>query len=140
VVGICSGAWVLTANSLTGGLRRRLLTAVRVLFASLLVVVGVQHFMYAQFVATLVQSWMPWHLFWAYFVGVAFFATALALVTGKPTRLATAILGLMFFLFVITLHLPRVAAASHNGNEWTSMFVALGMCGTSWILTGYAID
>jgi uncharacterized membrane protein YphA (DoxX/SURF4 family) len=92
--------------------------------------------MYAQFVATLVQRWVPWHLFWAYFIGVAFFATALALVTGKLVRLATAMLGLMFFLFVFSLHLPRVVSASNNGNEWTSMFVAAAMCGTAWILAG----
>ena len=137
IVGICSGAWALVAISSAGGrLKHSLVVAVRIGLASLLVVVGVQHFMYAQFVATLVQRWMPWHLFWAYFIGVAFFATALALVTGVLTRLATAMLGLMFFLFVFSLHLPRVVGASHNGNEWTSMFVATAMCGTAWILAG----
>ncbi len=55
---------------------------------------------------------------------------------GEVARLATAMLGLMFFLFVFALHLPRVVAASHNGNEWTSMFVATAMCGTAWILAG----
>jgi uncharacterized membrane protein YphA (DoxX/SURF4 family) len=136
-VGMCSGAWALVASSSSGGrVKQSLMVAVRIGLASLLVVVGVQHFMYAQFVATLVQRWMPWHLFWAYFIGVAFFATASALVTGKLVRLATAMLGLMLFLFVFSLHLPRVVAASHNGNEWTSMFVAAAMCGTAWILAG----
>jgi len=37
----------------------------RFLFASLLVVVGIQHFMYARLVATLVPAWIPGHLFWA---------------------------------------------------------------------------
>ena len=138
VVGICSGAWALASGLLPVTAQRKLLMGLRIGFGSLLVVVGVQHFMYAQFVATLVQRWMPWHLFWAYFVGVAFFATALALVTGKVVRLATAMLGLMFFLFVTTLHIPRVAAASHNGSEWTSLFVALAMCGTSWIFAADA--
>jgi uncharacterized membrane protein YphA (DoxX/SURF4 family) len=137
VVGICSGAWALVATTLSGGRRKQgLFVAARLGLASLLIVVGVQHFMYAQFVATLVQRWMPWHLFWAYFVGVAFFATALALATGKAVKLASGMLGLMFFLFVFSLHLPRVVAASHNGNEWTSMFVAAAMCGTAWILAG----
>lgn len=135
VLGICCGAWAL-APSAGGRMNQSVLTAARMGLASLLVVVGVQHFMYAQFVATLVQTWMPLHLFWAYLVGVAFFATAFALVTGKFVKLATAMLGLMFFLFVFSLHLPRVVAALHNGNEWTSMFVAMAMCGTAWILAG----
>lgn len=137
VLGICSGAWALAASTLSGGAaKHKLLLAARIGLACLLVVVGVQHFLYAQFVATLIQSWMPWHLFWAYFIGVAFFATALALVTGVFVRIATVMQGLMFFLFVFSLHIPRVVAMSHNANEWTSLFVAAAMCGTAWILAG----
>ena len=110
----------------------------RFLFAISLAVFGIQHFLYARFIATLIQSWMPAHLFWAYFVGVAFVASALAIAARKYGRLAAALLGLMFFLWVISLHLPRVAAAPHNGNEWTSMIVALAMCGGAWIVAGAA--
>lgn len=108
----------------------------RILFASLLVVVGVQHFYYARFVATLVPAWIPAHLFWAYFVGAAFFAAAIAIVFRLQMRLAATLLGLMFFLWVIGLHAPRVIAARHNGNEWTSALVALAMCGGSWVIAG----
>ncbi len=108
----------------------------RLLFASLLVVVGVQHFLYARFVATLVPAWIPGRLFWAYFVGVAFFAAAAAILTKKNAGLAATLLGLMFFLWVFVVHLPRVAAASHSGNEWTSAFVALAMCGGAWVVAG----
>ena len=110
----------------------------RFLFASLLVVVGVQHFLYARFVATLVPAWIPWHLFWAYFVGVAFFAAAMSIATRKYIGLGAGLLGLMFFLWVIFLHLPRVAAASHDGKEWTSALVALAMCGGAWVVAGRA--
>ena len=110
----------------------------RILFASLLVVVGVQHFYYAKFVATLVPSWIPAHLFWAYFVGVAFFAAAIAIALRQQMRLAASLLGLMFLLWVIGLHAPRVFAALHNGNEWTSALVALAMCGGSWVIAGTA--
>jgi uncharacterized membrane protein len=108
----------------------------RILFASLLVVVGVQHFYYAKFVATLVPAWIPAHLFWAYFVGAAFFAAAIAIAFRLQMRLAATLLGLMFFLWVIGLHAPRVLAARHNGNEWTSALVALAMCGGSWVIAG----
>jgi hypothetical protein len=42
----------------------------------------------------------------------------------------------MFFLWVVVLHAPRVAASLNNGNEWNSAFVALTMCGAGWILAG----
>jgi hypothetical protein len=40
----------------------------------------------------------------------------------------------MFLLWVFLLHLPRVAAAPHNGNEWTSLFVALAMSGGALLI------
>jgi hypothetical protein len=108
----------------------------RFLFAAALVVVGVQHFLYAKFIATLIPAWIPGHLFWSYFVGVAFIAAALSLATKIQGRLAASLLGLMFLLWVIVLHIPRVVASPHNGNEWTSGMIALAMCGGSFVLAG----
>ncbi len=108
----------------------------RILFAVPLVVFGVQHFLYARFIATLVPAWIPGRLFWAYFVGVAFVAAAFSIATQKAARLSAILLGLMFFLWVLIVHLPRVAAAPHNGNEWTSMFVALAMSGGALLIAG----
>jgi len=112
----------------------------RVLFGGSLVVFGVQHLMYGAFVATLVPAWIPGHLFWAYFVGVAFLAAALAIVTGRIAALAATLLGSMFFLWVVTLHAPRVALALHNGNEWTSLLIALAMSGGSFVIAGVTAD
>jgi len=53
-------------------------------------------------------------------------------------RPAATMLGVMFFLFVVLLHIPRIAGNSSNGNEWTSGFVALAMCGGAWILANAA--
>jgi len=101
-----------------------------------LVVFAVQHFMYARFVATLVPGWIPARLFWAYFTGVAFVAAALAIASRKMLGLAAMLLGTMFFLWVVLLHIPRVAGAIRNGNEVTSLFVAVAMCGLSFVLAG----
>jgi uncharacterized membrane protein len=117
-----------------------LFQAGRILFAIGLVVFGVQHIMYGAFVATLVPAWIPGHLFWAYFVGVAFIAAALAIVSGKLALLAASLLGTLFLLFVVTLHIPRVAGALHNGNEWTSLFIALAMSGSAFVLAGAMAD
>jgi uncharacterized membrane protein YphA (DoxX/SURF4 family) len=127
ILAMCGLALVISGIGLVAG---------RFLFAISLVVFGAQHFLYAKFVATLVPSWIPGHLFWAYFVGVAFVAAALSIAIGKNARLAATLLGLMFILWVLTLHLPRVAAHPHDGNEWTSAFVALAMCGGAWLVAG----
>jgi uncharacterized membrane protein len=106
----------------------------RILVAISLVVFGVQHFIYGGFVATLVPAFMPGRLFWAYFVGVAFVAAAIGILTRILARAAATMLGVMFFLFVVLLHIPRIVGNSSNGNEWTSGFVALAMCGGAWIV------
>ena len=119
-----------------GGFVVTLGRAGRFLFAVSLVVFAVQHFMYARFVATLVPALIPARLFWAYFTGIAFVAAALALAANKMVRLAATLLGTMFFLWVVILHVPRVAGAPRNGDEVTSLFVALVMSGASFILAG----
>jgi hypothetical protein len=79
---------------------------------------------------------MPWHLFWAYFTAFAFIAAAAAIAAKRMTVLASGLLGFMFFLWVVTLHAPRVAAAVHNGDEWNSLFMCLAMSGFAFILAG----
>jgi len=127
ILALCGVAWVLA------GIPARL---GRYLFALTLPVFGVQHLLYPRFVATLVPFWIPGHLFWAYAVGIAFIATTLSIIVNIKARLAATLLGVMFSTWVFILHLPRVASAPHNGNEWTSAFVALAMCGGAWITAG----
>jgi uncharacterized membrane protein YphA (DoxX/SURF4 family) len=129
LLAICGAAVVLAGGQTTTKLGR-------LLFAIPLVVFGVQHFLYARFIATLIPSWIPGHLFWAYFVGVAFVAAALSISSQIKPRLAATWLGIMFLLWVLVLHLPRVVASPHNGNEWASAFVALAMSGGAFIVAG----
>jgi uncharacterized membrane protein len=114
----------------------RIVSPGRIFIAISLVVFGIQHFIYANYLAGQVPAWLPGRLFWAYFVGVAFVAAAIGAVDPKMTRTAGILLGMLFLLFVVTLHIPRIAAHSRDGNEWTSGFVALAMCGGAWILAG----
>src|SRR5437868_15547497 len=80
----------------------------RILVAISLVVFGIQHFLYGGFVAGLVPAFMPGRLFWAYFVGVAFFAAAAGILYEKMARPAATMLGVMFFLFLVLLHIPAI--------------------------------
>src|SRR6202521_6305140 len=89
----------------------------RIFVAISLVVFGVQHFLYGGFVAGLVPAFMPGRLFWAYFVGVAFFAAAAGILYVEMARPATTMLGVMFFLFVVFLHIPRLVTNPRDVNE-----------------------
>src|SRR5215468_469809 len=43
-------------------------------YAAPLAAFGTEHFTLTAAVASLVPKWIPWHLFWAYFVGACFIA------------------------------------------------------------------
>jgi uncharacterized membrane protein YphA (DoxX/SURF4 family) len=106
----------------------------RFLFPFSMIVFGAQHFMYAAFIATLIPPWIPAHLFWVYFTGTGFIVAGLSIATGIFAPLASMGLALMFLLWFLLLHAPRVVASPRNGNEWTSAFVALALSGGSLIL------
>jgi uncharacterized membrane protein YphA (DoxX/SURF4 family) len=120
-------------GAMNAGANRKLILASRIVFGVSMVIFGWQHFMYAQFLVGLVQKWLPAHAFWIYFTGTAMMAAGAAIATGILARIAGISLGVMFVLFFLTLHLPRVLAAIHNQDEITSMFVALAFSGISLI-------
>ena len=75
-------------------------------YAAPIAAFGTEHFTLTQAIASLVPAWIPWHLFWAYFVGACFIAAALSLVTGIHVRLSASLLALNFFLFVVLMDAP----------------------------------
>jgi uncharacterized membrane protein len=103
-----------------------------------MVVFGIDHFLYPDFVATLVPNWIPGHLFWTYFAGVALIASGLCIILNIKRQLAAKLLGIMIFIWLIILHIPRAIADPHsgNGNELTSVFEALAFSGIAFILAG----
>jgi uncharacterized membrane protein YphA (DoxX/SURF4 family) len=115
-------------------LLRKSLTLGRLLFALSMIVFGAQHFMYAGFIATLIPAWIPAHLFWVYLTGAGFIVAALSIATGLFASLASIGLAVMFLLWFVLLHLPRVFANPRNGDEWTSAFVAFALSGGSFLL------
>src|SRR6266853_812053 len=78
-------------------------------YAAPLAAFGTEHFTLATAVASIVPKWIPWHLFWAYFLGACFIAAALTLVTRIQPRLSASLLALTFFLFVVLMDLPAWA-------------------------------
>jgi uncharacterized membrane protein len=59
--------------------KRKEALAARYCFAICMPAFGVVHFLYPSAVATWVPAWLPGHMFWAYFTGVAHCAAGLAI-------------------------------------------------------------
>src|SRR5215470_5877600 len=110
----------------------------RVTLGAFMILAGIQHFLFAEFVATLVPAWIPGATFWTYFAGVALIVGGAGMNFPPTARLAAALSGLMILLWVLLLHIPRAAAATpeHTRNEWTAVFEALAFSGVAFVLAG----
>ena len=90
----------------------------RVALAVPIAVFGADHLSQAQAIMKIVPAWMPFKLFWTYFVGVALIAAALSFISRVGIRLSATLLGFMFFCFVAMMDLPAVVAVPHNRIAW----------------------
>jgi uncharacterized membrane protein YphA (DoxX/SURF4 family) len=123
------------------GSRAALLWVGRVGLGAFLVSSGIQHFLFPQFVDTLVPAWIPPNArFWTYFAAVALIAGGTGMMVPRTARPAAGLSGLMIFLWVLVLHIPRALAApeAQLRNEWTAVLEALAFSGIAFVLAGSA--
>jgi len=114
-----------------------LIFSARYLFAGSAIVFGLDHYLVFGLIVSLVPHWIPGGgEFWANLTAIAFIAAGLSIATGWFDKWAAAMMGLMFLLWFLVLHAPRVVSypRSHDPDEWSSAFIALGISGGSWIL------
>ena len=104
------------------------------LYATPMAVYGGDHFTEAKFVASIVPAWIPWHLFWAYFVGVALVAAAMAIAADRLATLAAAMLGGMILSFALLMHLPGLIHHPQQGVRLTLFLrdLMIGSCGVAY--------
>ena len=91
-------------------------------FAAPLAVFGALHLSGVEFVLPIVPSYMPWRLFWAYFVGFALLAASLSIATKIQVRWSGLLFGITMFSFVAMLDIPGVLASPRDRFAWTFVF------------------
>jgi uncharacterized membrane protein len=110
----------------------RLTRAAPVLLAAFLLVCGIQHFVYSDFVLTLVPAWIPpGQRFWTYLTGFALIAGGVGLLVPRLSRLAASLSALMIFLWVLLLHIPRALTEAAHANEAAGACEALALSGVA---------
>jgi uncharacterized membrane protein len=108
----------------------------RVFVAATLADFGAEQLVDAKGISQMVPAWMPLRLFWAYFVGVALLAAATSIVLKRYVRLAATLLGIMFVLFVLSIHLPLVATNPKDRFAWAVALRDLVFALGAWSLAG----
>ncbi|HYL72828.1 MAG TPA: hypothetical protein VEU96_01430 [Bryobacteraceae bacterium] len=108
-------------------------------FAAPLAVFGAEHFADAKDIMQIVPRYMPWHLFWTYFVGAALIATSLSVATKIRVQWSGLLFGLMMFAFNAMLTVPAVWGNPHNRFGWALLFREPSFGGGGWILAASAL-
>jgi uncharacterized membrane protein len=86
--------------------------------ASALATFGMEHLVSPRALMTIVPVWMPWRLFWVYFVAAALFAAALSYVARRCMRPAAFWLAAMFWIFVLLTTVPGLVKHPDNRLFW----------------------
>jgi uncharacterized membrane protein len=87
-------------------------------FALPLAVFGAEHFTDTKSISQMVPSYIPWHLFWAYFVGIALLSASLSIATKIQVQWSGLLFGIMMFSFDSMMALPGTIADPHNRFNW----------------------
>ena len=103
-------------------------------FALPLAAFGAEHLAAAQGISQIVPKFMPWPLFWTYFVGFALLGASLSIATKRQVFWSGLLFGTMMFLFVIMMDLPGTLNDTHNRISWVLMFRQLSFGAGGWML------
>ncbi|HEY2720369.1 MAG TPA: DoxX family protein, partial [Chitinophagaceae bacterium] len=143
----CGGAFVMAgsfpANSFRGKGKNsfeswleKLIPFGRVFYAILMILFGCSHFVFTDFVSTMVPTWAGSPLFWTYFAGSALIGSGIAIILKIWIRPVAFLLAVMLFLFFIFFHVPDAIANPYaaGGNEIVRAIIALLFSGIALVI------
>jgi uncharacterized membrane protein YphA (DoxX/SURF4 family) len=119
---------------------RRLVRAAQVLFGLNCIFYGCSHFAYADYTASIVPTWLPNGLAFAYFTGLGHIAAGIAIALGILPRLAATLEAIMMSLFGLLVWVPSFLAqprpkwAGTPQNQWSELAVNLLLAASAWIV------
>ena len=101
----------------------------RLFLAIPIAVFASEHFTLTESIAGIIPRWIPAHTFWVYLVGLGFFLASLSLATLIQARLAAALLGATFLIFVLVMDAPGVVKQPDSRFVWALALRQLAFSG-----------
>ncbi len=91
-----------------------------IVFAIVIGVFGVNHFMHPDNLAIIVPNFIPGGTIWVYVVGGAFILAAISFILNIKVKLAGYLLALLLLVFVLFIHLPGFLNSGDKEMQTTS--------------------
>ena len=95
----------------------------RILFGIPFLVFGINHFVQGSKMASYVPSFLPWHTFFIYLVGLALILAAISLFINIKVKLSMILLAILMLIFVLTIHLPGMIRGGQMGQYFMTMLL-----------------
>jgi uncharacterized membrane protein len=87
-----------------------------------LIIFGVFHFKYPHDLLVYVPNFLIGGITWAYFVGAAFILVGLSFLTNQYVKIASYLLVVLLFIFIITIHVPNAMnAGDAEMRQWATI-------------------
>jgi uncharacterized membrane protein len=104
-------------------------------FSIMLIVFGIDHFIYVKFVSGLVPKWIPFPIFWTYFTGIALLGSGISILVNFKTKVIFQLAAIMLFIWLITIHTLAIRFPSWNdGENIIGSFQCLAFSGIALII------
>jgi uncharacterized membrane protein len=132
------GLWTVKTDVVKARGLEKIVALAYLCFAIPLAVFGALHLFAPQFIIPIVPPYMPWRMFWVYFIGCALIVASLSIATKVGVRWSGLLFGVMMFLFVAMIHFPGALREPHNRIIWTIVFREMSFGGAGWVLSGNA--
>jgi uncharacterized membrane protein len=108
----------------------------RLLLVAALPMIGLSHFVYHDFTASLVPRWLHFPLGWTYLTGAASLAAAAGMLFGICPRLAANLEAAMLWIITLLVWVPRVAAMPKDQGNWSELAISAAIAGGVWLVAG----
>ena len=105
-------------------------------FSAMLIVFGIDHFIYQEFVSGLVPKWMPFPMFWTYLTGIALLGSGISILINFKTKTIFQLAAIMLFIWLLTIHIPLAIRFPHwnDGENIIGSFQCLAFTGIALML------
>jgi uncharacterized membrane protein len=101
-----------------------------------LAVFAAEHFFAAQDLMPIAPRWLPFPLFWTYFVGAAWLAAAISFIAWLHVRWSAALVAVLFLIIVATIDLPNLSTHAADRIFWTLTVREMAFAGGAMVLAG----
>jgi hypothetical protein len=110
----------------------------RILFAIGIAAFGTQYLLHGHYLGGLppVPPWAPGGTIGAYLIGIFLIVAALSIAAQWNARLFAPLLGALFLLCVVFLHLQHFSDVIHKGNDRTRALEPLALAAAAFVLAG----